>query len=138
MKQQLSPSFTNHCLGACERSHRTLAERMTPFIQNKKQWEDVLPCIVFSINNTAHVATNYAPFEILFGQRPCFLLSTHIREVDLHDIPNDYHSYIQRHLEKLEIIRDQVQQNSLESQIQMVERANQNQKALALTKGDYV
>ena len=55
-----------------------------------------------------------------------------------YDIPNDYHSYIRRHLEKLEIIRDQVQQNSLESQIQMVERANQNQKALALTKGDYV
>ena len=138
MKQQLTPSFTHHCLGACERSQRTLAERMTPFIQNKKQWEDVLSCIVFSINNAAHAATNYAPFEILFGQRPCFPLSTHIREVDLHDIPNDYHSYIQRHLEKLAIIRDQIQQNSLESQIQMVERANQNQKTLALTKGDYV
>ena len=28
--QQFTPSFTHHCLGACERTHRTIEERLTP------------------------------------------------------------------------------------------------------------
>jgi transposase InsO family protein len=34
--QEFTHSFVHHCLGACERSHRTLEERMTPYIRQGK------------------------------------------------------------------------------------------------------
>jgi hypothetical protein len=40
----------NHCLSAL----RTLAERLTPYVQEHHQWEDILPAIVFSINSSVH------------------------------------------------------------------------------------
>ncbi|VDI28016.1 Hypothetical predicted protein [Mytilus galloprovincialis] len=53
INQQYTPSFTHHCLGLCERTHRTFAERMTPYIQQGKHWEDMVPSILFSLNSTA-------------------------------------------------------------------------------------
>ena len=45
--QQFTPSFTHHCLGACERTHATLAQRLTPYT-NTKSWLQMLPpgCIL--------------------------------------------------------------------------------------------
>ena len=72
LKQQFTPSFTHHCLGACERSHRTLAERLTPYIANGKSWQDILQCVIFSMNNTVNSSLGYSPFEIVYGRRPNF------------------------------------------------------------------
>ena len=33
--QQFTPSFVHHCLGACERTHGTLAQRLTPYMQER-------------------------------------------------------------------------------------------------------
>lgn len=68
IKQQFTPSFTHHCLGTCERSHRTLAERITPYLLNNTNWEDFIPSIVFSMNNSVNEGTKYSPFEIIYGQ----------------------------------------------------------------------
>ncbi|CAC5414436.1 unnamed protein product [Mytilus coruscus] len=45
IKQQFTPSFTHHCLGTCKRSHRTLAERITPYLLTNTNWEDFIPKI---------------------------------------------------------------------------------------------
>lgn len=38
--QQFTPAFMHHCLGACERVHATLAERLTPYMTSyKSNWE---------------------------------------------------------------------------------------------------
>jgi hypothetical protein len=47
IRQNFTPSMIHHCLGACERTHRTLAERLTPYIQKDKQWDNILPAINF-------------------------------------------------------------------------------------------
>ena len=91
LKQQFTPSFTHHCLGACERSHRTLAERLTPYIANGKSWQDILQCVIFSRNNTVNSSLGYSPFEIVYGRRPNFPLSNHNRNSDLNSLPKDYH-----------------------------------------------
>jgi hypothetical protein len=38
--QEFIPSFMHHCLSACERTHRTLAERLTLYLQENHQWEE--------------------------------------------------------------------------------------------------
>ena len=138
IKQQFTPSFTHHCLGTCERSHRTLAERLTPYIQKNTNWEDFIPSIVFAMNNSVNEGTKYSPFEIIYGQRPSFPLSSHMTKSDLCEIPKDYHSYMNKFVEKLDIIRNQVHDNAMESQIKMIERANTDTHNLLLTEGDYV
>ena len=66
--QEFTPSFAHHCLGACERSHRTLEERMIPYIRQGKSWHDILPAIVFSMNSCVNSSTNYSPFEVVYCQ----------------------------------------------------------------------
>ncbi|KAK3093847.1 hypothetical protein FSP39_020940 [Pinctada imbricata] len=73
--QQFTPSFAHHCLGVCERTHKTLEERITPFIdQNKRNWDDLLSSVSFAINQSVNSSTGYSPFEIVFGTRPKFPL----------------------------------------------------------------
>ena len=55
VSQQVTPSLVHHCLGACERTHRTLAERMTPYLDRELwKWQDVLPAIVFAMNSSVN------------------------------------------------------------------------------------
>ena len=66
IQKEVTSSNMHHCLGACERPHRTLAERITPYIEKGVNWEDVLPGIIFSMNNTPNASLKYSPFEIVF------------------------------------------------------------------------
>ena len=137
--QQFTPSFVHHCLGACERTHLTLAERMTPYMSpDKRNWQDVLPAIVFSMNNTVNSTLGYSPFEVIYAKRPHFPLSSHIPETCFTTIPNNMHSYIKQHIKSLNVIREQVKQNAVQAQTKMVMRANANENPLFLQKGDYV
>ncbi|VDI02672.1 Hypothetical predicted protein [Mytilus galloprovincialis] len=138
INQQYTPSFTHHCLGLCERTHRSFAERMTPYIQQGKHWEDMVPSILFSLNSTANDSVKYSPFEILYGSRPKFLLSGHVRDLNLASIPKDYHDYLKQFSERLDIIRNEVKDHALKSQTAMMERANQKVHNLTLRLGDFV
>lgn len=139
IQQEFTPSFTHHCLGACERSHRTLAERMTPYIVKGTHWEDILPAIIFSINNTVHSSLKFSPFEIVFGTRPSFPLSVHTQDSNFTSLPKDCHAYIKAHNEKLKIIRTEVHQNSMQSQLKMTERVNKDRNSeLCFKHNDFV
>ena len=122
--QEYTPSFAHHCLGACERPHRTISERLTPYLVKGKPWEDVLPGIVFSINNTPNSTLKFSPFEIVYGTRPKFPLSLHVKDTDFSSLPKDCHSYLKNHVEKLNIIRKEVEKTTLNSKLKMLERAN--------------
>ncbi|CAC5417546.1 unnamed protein product [Mytilus coruscus] len=93
VSQEFTPSFAHHCLGTCERSHRTLEERMTPYIRKGRPWNDILPAVIFSMNSCTNAATQYSPFEVVYGNRPQFPLSTP-HDLDLRDIPKDIHVYL--------------------------------------------
>ena len=63
VSKEFTPSFAHHCRGACERQHRTLGERMTPYVVKGKNWEEVLPGIIFSMNTTVNSSLGYSPFD---------------------------------------------------------------------------
>lgn len=33
--QHFTPSYVHYCLGTCERTHRTLAEKLTPYVHDQ-------------------------------------------------------------------------------------------------------
>ena len=136
--QEFSPAFVHKCLGAVERVHRTMAERLTPYMNSKlNNWIDVLPCITFSINQSVHSGSKYSPHEIIFGQRPKFPLSP-VTPPDFDTIPLDMRTYVRKHAERLNIIRSEIKNNILTSQQRMLERANENSNPLHVKEGDYV
>ena len=92
--QEFSPAFVHKCLGAVESVHRTMAERLTPYMNSKlNNWIDVLPCITFSINQSVHTGSKYSPHEIIYGQRPKFPLSAPTPP-DFDTIPQHMRSYV--------------------------------------------
>ncbi|CAC5421040.1 unnamed protein product [Mytilus coruscus] len=137
--QEYTPTFAHHCLGACERPHRTLSERLTPFLVKGKPWEDVLPGIVFSMNNTPNQSGGFSPFEIVYGKRPQFPLSLHIKDTDFPSVPKDCHTYLKQQCEKLNIIRSEVKINSINSKVKMIDRVNKDKiPNISFNENDYV
>ncbi|CAG2206375.1 unnamed protein product [Mytilus edulis] len=115
VEQEFTPSMMHHCLGRCERTHRTLAERLTPYVLDNKQWEEMLPGIVFSINSCVNSGSKYSAFEIVYGKRPNFPLSPSYI-VDFKDIPKDVKTYVENLDARLNIIREHVKLNTLVAQ----------------------
>jgi hypothetical protein len=75
--QEFTPSYIHHCLGACDRSHRTLEERLSSYVnKNSNNWVDFLSSITFSINQSVNAGVGYLPHEIIFRQRPKFPMVT--------------------------------------------------------------
>ena len=138
IQQEFTPSFVHSCLGMCERSHKTLAERLTPYVNSKcNNWIEVLPSITFSFNQSVNATTGYSPHEIVFEQRPHFPMTT-AKPTDFDTIPLDARTYVRKHAEKLGIIRTEVRNNVMKSQETMLARANAKINPLIATPGDYV
>lgn len=138
LKQELIPSFIHHCLGACERTHRTIAERLTPYVQNNEQWQDVLPAVIFSINSSMHGSSHYSPFEIVYGQRPHFPLTNMVPETDFTGIHHSLHSYLSDFTSRLKIIHTDIFENIKKSQAKMEKQANEKLHEIKVSVGDYV
>ena len=138
IQQEFTPSFVHSCLGMCERSHKTLAERLTPYVNSKcNNWLDVLPSITFPFKQSVNASTGYSPHEIVFGHRPHFPL-TAAKPTDFDTIPLDARTYVRKHAEKLGIICTEVRNNVMKSQETMLARANAKINPLNATPGDYV
>ncbi len=101
--QQFTPSVVHHCLGACERTHRQLSERLTPYLQgNIRDWDSVLPAVIFSINCSVNSTVGYSPYEIIFARRPQFPLANIPTSV-LTSVPKDMHTYLSQQLNNLKL-----------------------------------
>lgn len=55
---------------ALERSHRTLAEYLRHYINaDQTDWDEWIPYAMFTYNTTPHTATEYTPFELVYGHQ---------------------------------------------------------------------
>lgn len=139
VNQQFTPAFAHHCLGGVERTHRTIAERLTPFVNSHKDnWDNFLNSVIFSINSSVHASLGFTPYEIVFGCRPCFPLSTPHKAEKLDSVPSDCHSYVKELDARLNLIREQVRENNSKSQARMCQDKNTNVRSLQIAEGDFV
>ncbi|KAL4089038.1 hypothetical protein QTP88_024116 [Uroleucon formosanum] len=55
---------------ALERSHRTLAEYLRHFVDEKKQnWDQYLPYSMFVYNSSVHSTTGFQPYELVYDRQ---------------------------------------------------------------------
>ncbi|CAC5366810.1 unnamed protein product [Mytilus coruscus] len=93
--------------------------------------------VIFSMNSCTNAATQYSPFEVVYGNRHQFPLSTP-PDVDLRDIQKDIYVYLKQMQQKLNTIRKEVQINVEQANGKMVERVYKTTSPLKLSVGDYV
>lgn len=88
--------------------------------------------------NTSVNSTGYSAFEILYGDRLAFPLSTHTPESDIQGIPKTMHTYVNNLHTRLNVILQCVHTNTKHYKTQMLRSANESTRSLNLTVGDYV
>lgn len=88
--------------------------------------------------NTSVNSTGYSSFEILYGDRLAFPLSTHTPESDIQGIPKTMHTFVNNLHTRLNVILQCVHTNTKHYKTQMLRSANESTRSLNLTVGDYV
>lgn len=88
--------------------------------------------------NTSVNSTGYSAFEILYGDRLAFPLSTDTPESDIQGIPKTMHTYVNNLHTRLNVILQCVHTNTKHYKTQMLRSANESTRSLNLTVGDYV
>lgn len=85
--------------GACERSHRTLAEYLRNFIDGDTQnWDTWIPFAMFTYNTTPHTSTHIMPFELIHGFKPNLPSSFKSKQLSVVYNYEDYLSFIKNRL----------------------------------------
>lgn len=88
--------------------------------------------------NSVGSSTRFTPIDVKYGKRLKYPLSLHTSDTNFRDIPVDCRNFLEHHIQRVNIFRQEVEHNSLAAQIKMVERVNTNVKTLDVTVGDYV
>ncbi|VDI22280.1 Hypothetical predicted protein [Mytilus galloprovincialis] len=134
--QEFTPAFAHHCLGACERQHRTLNERLTAHVLKDKLWETEINSVTFSMNSSVNSSIDFSPFEIVFGKRPKFpVFGAHFNLNDFHPNMQNYFSEL---TDRLKTVWEMVVKNAQYSGEKMEENANIKLNELKVSIGDYV
>lgn len=67
--QITSAPYHHQSVGALENSHKSLGSFLRSFAEEDKfNWDLWIPYFTFAYNSTVHLATGYAPFELLMGE----------------------------------------------------------------------
>ncbi|KAJ8910567.1 hypothetical protein NQ315_008952 [Exocentrus adspersus] len=53
--------------GQVERSNRTIVEALSSTAETEGRWDDVLPDVVWGLNNTINLSTRFAPANLMFS-----------------------------------------------------------------------
>ena len=109
MKQVTTSGYHPQFNGSLERSHITLIEYVRHYIEKFEDWDKIISFAIFSYNISIHEATNFTPFELIFG-KPARTPSS---------IPDDqvetYTSYMSELITRLNDIRSFAKKSLLES-----------------------
>lgn len=120
--------------GQTEVVNRTLSQLLRAIIsKNLKSWECCLPFVEFAYNRTVHSATNYSPFEIVYGFNP-------LSPLDLVPIPIEERTSLdgKRKAELVKQLHEKVKQNIEKRTDQYMKQANKGRKRVVFEPGDWV
>ena len=118
----------------CEHVHKTSAERLKPYVNNRcNDWIDMLSIIIFLLISR-HIQLQGTPLTKL---RMFTVLFSHL-QADFDSIPADARSYVPQHREKFNVICTEMRNNVNKAQQSMLDCGNENINPLHVSQGDYV
>ncbi|XP_076297797.1 uncharacterized protein LOC143217410 [Lasioglossum baleicum] len=69
IKQITTSGYRPQTNGSLERSHIVLTEYLKHYMENYEDWDLLIPFAMFSYNTSVHEATNFTPYELVFGKQ---------------------------------------------------------------------
>lgn len=131
IKKLTTSSYHPQTNALTERFNRTLASMLTPFVnENKDNWDDLLPYILFSYNTSTQESTKLSPFEVLYGGRKPKLP----QQIDF----NEEKLELESMLEKAEIVKNIAKKNLISSQTTQKKYYDQKHKDIEFEEHDLV
>lgn len=109
IKKSRTTSYHPAGNGQCERFNRSmiaLLSSLTP--EEKRRWPEYLPTLIFWYNCTPHSSTGQSPYNLLFGREPTLPLDIYFDRREAPVVAGT--SYLQRHLENLNLLRRRAQE----------------------------
>jgi hypothetical protein len=120
--------------GQTEAVNRTLSSLLRAIIKkNLKTWEDCLPHVEFAYNRSIHSATNFSPFEMVYGFNP-------LSPLDLTSLPLSERVNLdgKKKAEFIKMIHEKARLNIERRTKQYVQQANKGRKKIVFEPGDWV
>jgi hypothetical protein len=114
--------------------NRTLSSLLRAIIKkNLKTWEDCLPHVEFAYNRSIHSATNFSPFEMVYGFNP-------LSPLDLTSLPLSARVNLdgKKKAEFVKMIHEKARLNIERRTKQYVQQANKGRKKVVFEPGDWV
>jgi hypothetical protein len=138
IKKLQSSAYHHESLGSLERSHKVLGSFLRNFCEGQKlDWPSWLPYYVFCYNTSVHSATDYSPFELVYGKL-CVLPSNLINENGKIDPIYNYNNYMHELKYRLQIAHKEARENLIKSKTLRKEKFDENTKMKIFDTGDLV
>ena len=135
IKKIQTTSYHPESNGALERSHRVLEEYLRNFIkESQEDWDNWIPFATFTYNTTPHSATEFSPYELLFGYSPNLPTSID-KPIKVHYTYDDFVANLKQ---KLQYSRQVAKENLIKNK--KISKQNYDKKSFVrnFTVGDKV
>lgn len=143
VKLRFTTAYHPECNGQIERLHRWIKERLAlisydsgaNFLNGDDDWSDYLPIIQRSYNTTPTSMTNFAPSEIVFGQKLRTEMDHRMELPYTKRSPLEFVEYMEN---RRNIITQQANAAQARYDAIRAKSYNKNRKSASLSVGDFV
>jgi transposase InsO family protein len=133
-KLQTTP-FHPESNGSLERSHRVLKEYLRHYIEkDQSNWDEWVPYAVYVFNNSTHTATQYSPFELVYGFKA--IMPSVLQEN--HSVQYNYDDYVAELKNRLQTAHLVARERLLHAKEKSKEHYDKTSKPFSFQAGEKV